>query len=606
MYGGYQRVPSGASDCSTEYFLPRSPGPSSSASEASFNEKQSTANATAELLEASFADVSVKLRTYLRSRGLWLYDISRCLGGTTLAPILPSFLRPRALSDNGGPISGGSPHANGIATLDGVRGFACFFVFNFHFLFMYTLTSVRGYGVDPTGSSNRWVHQLPFIKLLYGGRSMVCVFFVLSGYVLSRKPLMTVRSQSYDSMLQSLSSSIFRRGIRLFLPTIISTFIVMLTIRAGLFVRATEIAQDGVTMAFVEHHPVRFGTWQEQAWDYWNFVSHYIDFTNWGEWYNLYDPHVWTIPLEYRASMVLFVALVCFARARTGWRLFLMACFMIFCGRWGRFEIVLFLAGAFLAELDLITNTWGTPPHRSSSSSSNNNSSSNITTSLPLPITATPPRTPPPRSPCTPPPSTSEKVFCPRSPTCHAARAALHYALFTLGLYLLSFPDEYGDFTPGYAYLSLHIPAAYRANCAYRFWQSVGAVSALYAINNSPALRRPFLTPLAQYLGRISYAFYLVHGPVVHSLGFVTMRTLFAWGGRYKVEEGQVLLPGMTPKVVEAGTMGDHAFAAWLFVGWAFLLAVSVWLADVFWRLVDVPCVKLARWLEMRVMRRDA
>lgn len=582
MYGGYQRVPSGASDCNSDHFVPSSPGPSSSASEISFNEKQSTAAATAELLEASLADVSVKLRTYLRSRGRWLYDISRSLGGTTLVPVLPSFLRPRAVSEPGGP---STPNANGIATLDGVRGFACFFVFNFHFLFMYTLTSVRGYGVDPTGASNRWLHQLPIVKLVYGGRSMVCVFFVLSGYVLSRKPLMALRSQSYDSMLQSLSSSIFRRGIRLFLPTIISTFIVMLTIRAGWFIWATQIAQDGVTASFVEHHPVYLGTWQEQAWDYWNFVTHYIDFTNWGEWYNLYDPHVWTIPLEFRASMVLFVALVGLSRARTLWRLILMLAFMVFCGRWGRFEIVLFLAGAVLAELDLITNTWGPlPPPRHPI--------------LPTTTTTTTtPRMPPPPSE-KPPPPPSRSIY-------HAPRTVLLFALFATGLYLLSFPDEYGDFTPGYAWLSLHIPAAYRANCAYRFWQSVGAVLALYAICNARPLRRPFCTPLAQYLGRISYAFYLVHGPVLHSLGFVTMRVLWGWGGRYKVEDGQVLLPGMAPKVVESGTMGDYAFAAWLVVGWVFLLAVSVWLADLFWRTVDVPCVRVARWAEMKVVGRE-
>ncbi|GME41043.1 Acyltransferase 3 [Neofusicoccum parvum] len=597
MYGGYQRVPSGCSDASifaTDYVLPGSPGPSSSVSEVSFNEKQSTATATIELFEESFADVSVKLRAYLRSRGRWVYDISRCLGGTTLGPILPSFLRPRGLNETSEPA-----HVNSIATLDGVRGFACFFVFNFHFLFMYTLTSVRGYGVDPTGASNRWMHQLPIIKLLYGGRSMVCVFFVLSGYVLSRKPLMALRSKSYDSMLQSLSSSIFRRGIRLFLPTIISTFIVMLTIRAGWFKRATEVARDGVTMAFVEHHPVYFGTWQEQAWDYWNFVTHYIDFTNWGEWYNLYDPHVWTIPLEFRASMVLFVVLVGLSRARTAWRLVLASAFIIFCGRWGRFEIVLFLAGALLAELDLIANTWGSGRGRGGAPI--------LPTAIPLPTT--PPATPTPvdKRLAVPSASTSSQVAS-------LPRTFLHATFFVTGLYLLSFPDEFGDFTPGYATLSRNIPAAYRANCAYRFWQSIGAVLALHAICNAAVLRRPFQTPLAQYLGKVSYAFYLVHGPVLHSLGFVTMRWLFGVAGRYKyiepVDQGQVPGAGAAadaelPKVVDAGTMGNASFAACLFVGWVFLLAVSIWLADIFWRVVDIPCVKFTRWVEYRVMGKE-
>ncbi|KAL1639363.1 hypothetical protein SLS58_007944 [Diplodia intermedia] len=499
MYGGYQRVPSGASDYGTDVFLPSSPGRSSTGSESSFNEKQSTGIATAELFEQSYADASVKLRAYARSRGRWLYDILRCVGGTVLEPLLPSFLRPRALSDNGPAGSGSTQHVNSIATLDGVRGYACFFVFNFHFLFMYTMTSVYGYGVDPpepTACSNHYMHQLPFIKLLYGGRSMVCVFFVLSGYVLSRKPLMAMRSQCYDTMLQSISSSIFRRGIRLFLPTIFSTFLVMLALQAGWFKYATEIGNDGVTLAYFEHHPVTYDTWQEQAWDYINFVRNYIDFTNWGEWYNLYDPHVWTIPLEYRASMVLFLHLICLSRARTAWRLGLTAVFIIFCARWGRFEAVLFLAGALLAELDLVANTWGPPPPPASQHRRHPSH---------LPI-ATSTSTPTPLPPPTP---AAASTASPPSPSKPPTPLLLHTTTFTLGLYLLSFPDEHGDHTPGYTWLSLHIPAVYRASCPYRFWQSAGAVLALHAICNCAPLRRPFQTRLAQYLGKISYAFYL-------------------------------------------------------------------------------------------------
>ncbi|OJD40787.1 acyltransferase [Diplodia corticola] len=611
MYGGYQRVPSGTSDCGTDVFLPSSPGRSSTGSEASLNEKQSTATTTAELFGRSYADVSVKLRAYARSRGRWLYDVSRCVGGSALAPILPSFLRPRVLGEGGSAGSATTHHVNGIATLDGVRGYACFFVFNFHFLFMYTLTSVRGFGVDPTNFSNRWIHQLPFIKLLYSGRSMVCVFFVLSGYVLSRKPLMALRSQSYDSMLQALSSSIFRRGIRLFLPTIFSTFLVMLAIQAGWFEWATEIGNDGVTLAFLEHHPMTLETWQDQMWDYLNFVRNYIDFTNWGEWYNLYDPHVWTIPLEYRASMVLFLNLICLSRARTAWRLALTVAFIIFCTRWGRFEVVLFLAGSLLAELDLITNTWGpaAPPVQHRRQPSLLPTSTNPTT--PPLLTTIETAAPPPPSPA---------VFCPHptKPAHPLPLAFFHLTTFTAGLYLLSFPDEYGDYTPGYTYLSLHIPDIYRESCPYRFWQSAGAILTLHAICNSRALRRPFQTPVAQYLGKISYAFYLVHGPVLHSLGFVVMRLVFGVAGRYGYEEvvvgqgveGEDLFWDPVPRepvlrVVENGEMGNRRFVACLAVGYVVLLAVSVWLADLFWRMVDTPVVRLARAVENRVKRRD-
>ncbi|KAF4546546.1 Acyltransferase protein [Lasiodiplodia theobromae] len=601
MYGGYQRVPSGIDG--PDVVLPGSPGPSSPASESSFNEKQPTAD----IFQQSFADVSVKLRAYGRSRGRWLYDISRCVGGTALAPVLPSFLRPRATSEGGAVSSGSASNVNSISTLDGVRGYACFFVFNFHFLFMYTSTVNHGYGSDP---SQLWIHQLPIIKILYCGRAMVSVFFVLSGYVLSRKPLMALRSQSYDSMLQTLSSSIFRRGIRLFLPTLISTFIILLIVRTGWFQRGREVGEDGVTLAFFEHHVVTYDTWQEQAWDYFNFIRNYIDFTNWGEWYNLYDPHVWTIPLEYRASMVLFLNLICLSRARTAWRLAFTVSFIIFCARWARFEVVLFLSGSLLAELDLITNTWGTPAHRQPSF---------------LPVTTNPITPPLPAiAPISEKAPAAWSSSSSSSPVHSGPLTFFHLSIFTLALYLLSYPDDFANVTPGYVLLSEYMPDAYRPSCPYRFWQSVGAVLALYAVCNCRPLRRPFQTPLAQYLGSISYAFYLVHGPVLHSVGLVLMRAIFKRAGRYNVVLEQVPdglpegfaegttegLPEGWPmkvlvKMTDSGQLGNMGFVGCLFVGYVVLLTMSVWLADLFWRAVDIPVVKLARALENKVRKRD-
>lgn len=556
MYGGYQRV-SSSPDGRSGLLLARSPSQSSSQSENSvsaYSEKKVTA--TVYKLEVLFATVVETLEACL----VW---------------ITPSFLQPRPIAPTTG------QHVHDIATLDGVRGVACLIVFNFHFLFMYTRTVWLGWGVDPTGESNMYVHQLPIIRLLYGGRAMVAIFFVLSGYVLSRRPLMAVRAKSYDSMLQSLSSSVFRRGIRLYLPTIISTSLVFVAIRAGGFERATAIAQDGVTMHFVEFHPIAYATWREQARDYTNFVRAYVDFTNWGEWYNLYDPHVWTIPLEYRASMVLFLVLVCLSRARTPWRLALTAAFAVFCARWGRFEIVLFLAGALLAELDLITNTWA----------KGGGSSTHAAAAI-LPLTAW----------YAPTNSFSTAAAAwPTRPRRPSLLLASRSALLLTGLYLLSFPDNYPDYTPGYRRLAACIPTAYRTSTSYRFWQSVGAVLALHAVCSNHAFRRPFITPLAQYLGRVSYAFYLVHGPVLHSLGFVLMRGLFVLAGRYRVVAVDELTGRET--VVESGEMGNAAFVTCLFVGWTVLLVLCVWLADIFWRVVDIPCVRLARWAENKVIR---
>ncbi|KAK8252748.1 acyltransferase [Phyllosticta capitalensis] len=551
MLHDYRRVPSGSE--SGDDHWPSSPFQNSS--EFSFNEK---------LYDSP--TVQAKLRAFFRSRARRLYDITRFLASKGLGPVLPSFLLPHAESPAG--------HATGLATLDGVRGFACFFVFNFHFLFTYTPTSYRGYGVDPTGETNLWLHQLPFVRLLYAGRAMVTVFFVLSGYVLSRKPLMAIRSKQYDSMLQGLSSSVFRRGLRLFIPTVISTFMVFIALRMDLFKKATRIAYDGVTLSFVEHHPIWFPTLWEQWWHYVNFVRNYIDFTRWEEWYNLYDPHVWTIPLEFRASMVLFLTLVCLARAKTFWRLSLIAALIVFCNRWNRFEIVLFLSGTLIAEVDLITRAWEAPAG-----------------------------TPPPALPS----NSAEAESVTWFERWSRERVYMNMVIFVAGLYALSFPDEFGAYTPGFMYLATWIPENFRNSLVYyRFWHSIGAILAMYAINNTPVLRRPFQTPFAQYLGKISYAFYLVHGPILHSLGYIVMRWLWGMAGRYIEEE--VIPPPDRPdetiKVTDSGEVGPHMFAFCLFLGWAIVLPISIWAADLFWRFIDVPCVKFARWVENKVTGR--
>jgi peptidoglycan/LPS O-acetylase OafA/YrhL len=57
---------------------------------------------------------------------------------------------------------------------------------------------------------------------------MVSVFFVISGYVLSYKAIRLMRAAQYPELLGSLASSVFRRGMRLFLLITASTFISML------------------------------------------------------------------------------------------------------------------------------------------------------------------------------------------------------------------------------------------------------------------------------------------------------------------------------------------------------------------------------------------
>ena len=91
----------------------------------------------------------------------------------------------------------------------------------------------------------------------------------------------------------------------------------------------------------------------------------------------------------------------------------------------------------------------------------------------------------------------------------------------------------------------------------------------------------PFsLNCFAQYLGKISFAVYIVHGPILHSIGLVAVTASWRYIGR------------------ETATQNCFGFL----VAAAVVLPTVFWAADIFWRLVDVPGTKFSRWVEEKVM----
>lgn len=92
------------------------------------------------------------------------------------------------------------------------------------------------------------------------------------------------------------------------------------------------------------------------------------------------------------------------------------------------------------------------------------------------------------------------------------------------------------------------------------------------------------MNPFAQYLGQISYALYVVHGFVLRSLLYSIMPGIWAIcdpGG------GRTLFP----------------FLVGITVASVIVVPATFWVADLFWRGVDKPSVRVARWVEGRVRR---
>lgn len=147
-----------------------------------------------------------------------------------MAPFLPAWLTQRTNSDT-------NPNTNSnekqrqrtrpTAYLDGLRGFAALVVYWGH----HELWAHEGAGVGKAfelayGYDNKYYFAcLPGVRTIFaGGHFAVSVFFVLSGYVLSMKPLGCIQDGDYAELGKNLSSAVFRRWFRLYIPVICTTF----------------------------------------------------------------------------------------------------------------------------------------------------------------------------------------------------------------------------------------------------------------------------------------------------------------------------------------------------------------------------------------------
>ncbi|KAL4804279.1 acyltransferase family-domain-containing protein [Aspergillus unguis] len=434
-----------------------------------------------------------------------------------------------------------------IAALDGLRGWACLLVFNFHFLFTYTWKVSVGWGFN---NENFYLYQLPIIHVLVSGHIMVAIFFVISGYVLSYKPLRLIRSRSWEETFVSVTSSTFRRGLRLYIPSIFGILLVLIAVRLGAYNYSQKVLFEGHTIRGTneQHPPIMVRSLYKQLWDWYYTVARLMDPFDWGLYYNNYNPHLWTIPVEFRSSIVLFLTILATSRVKAKVRIALVSTLVWTCMRYGRWDVVLFLSGMLMAEADLIQGLWDRP----STTGDGDDNEKRAWNSAAVPQRET----------------SFFRLISPKR----------WIALFLFGLYLGSTPNTGYKFTPFYMWTWHITPWTYPE--PHRFPQTLGAVMIVYSINHSKDIQKLFVNPVSQYLGKISFGFYIVHGPILHSLGYSLMPNIWHITGKET----------------------NFQYCLGFFFGWLICLPVSLWAGDLFWRMVDIPSVNLARWIENKVL----
>lgn len=494
------------------------------------------------------------------------------------------------------------------AYLDGLRGIAALIVYFYHFAIQWRLDLVHGYGTPAVSPNNQIIQAVPF-RLLISGRASVSTFFVISGYVLSTRALRQIYSrQDPGRVLATLSGSFLRRPFRLYLPIITVTAFLAFLVQlpgAGIWWYKPDPVTRGGVPPIAPTPAAQFSHWLSSismlAYPFRTYylrgdrrpVGHIVE----------YDGPLWTIPTEFKGSVIVFSLLLAFSRARN--RILPLA--FVFLGgvAWqfsrGDADTALFCAGMFLAELDI---------------------------AVPATKFAV---------------QTAQRTYRRLRWTSALAAHILHHvivtSLFAIAVYLLCFPEMKPALAPGFRTLSMWTPVWYiggGASGIQMFWISVGSALLVATLVYAPPLRMPsgdalapgsaplpvdeqqkmpdltkkwderpllqwpFITRFAQYMGTISFSLYLVHECVDHFVGTHWSNPgcdmWRAWDSK--------LFAGLPAEEFDAyDAEWKAAYRPMAIKGWLFNTIVLIWVSDIVTRIVDLPSIALTRkisaWIEV-------
>ncbi|KAF2008179.1 hypothetical protein P154DRAFT_550276 [Amniculicola lignicola CBS 123094] len=364
--------------------------------------------------------------------------------------------------------------------LDGMRGYAAFCVFISHFYVPAHPKSHVGYG-GGNGKNDHWIPQLPIIRLIYSGQVCVFVFFVISGFSISLKPIRLARAGSHGALLDALFSATFRRAARLYAPCLATLLISLFLSCTGGMDYAASLKKNWPFAGKPLTIPTRYNSNWDQLKDWIGFVWSWSDPLNAktlpGD--MPYGTHLWTIPVEFKCSLISFISIIGVGKVSSWVRLWTLAAIGVYLHARGHPESALFLAGTVLAELHLIRQE-----------------------------------------------KAAESPLIKEESRTQILRDT---SIFILGLYLASYPRHGGDKSPFWAPfypLAKYTVGETGKSCLY-FFTSTASVLLVYIVSRSATLQRIFTTPLARYLGKTSFALYCVHQILILWFGFRII--VFIW-----------------------------------------------------------------------------
>ncbi len=214
-----------------------------------------------------------------------------------------------------------------IQYMDGLRGLAAFIVVLNHFVLAF-------YPALFFGSDAQNQHVESFVSgsvfnIFYNGNFAVCIFFVLSGFVLSHKFFLQKNHEI-------ITESAVKRYARLAIPVAVSVFLAFILMKFSLFYNREVSAISGSGW---------FG-------DFWNFKPNFLDALNQifirsffadGSDYNSI---LWTIAFEFSGSFLVFGFLALFGKIKNRYWAYLIVAAFFF-----QTYYLTFILGILLSDL---------------------------------------------------------------------------------------------------------------------------------------------------------------------------------------------------------------------------------------------------------------
>lgn len=483
-----------------------------------------------------------------------------------------------------------APKAKEFSTsyLNGLRGMTAIKVFTFHYFMVFTDATHVPYGAD---ERHTYWTELPLIRYVWTGFTSH-IFFALAGYLTCQRMFVLLDRNDQASqakVLLSVSGSLFRRAFRLYLPVFLITLLMTTYIHLGYYEQNRPLLLNWTRLFpgdWNETKPEMYETWYEQL-KFWALEMYELcNFTNYGTFYPLHDQHLWSILSEMRASLHLYGCLIALAQVKRQARLVCLCLLVLAYMWWNHWEIWVYLLGAVVAHIDQLLT------EREHTQKAAGSRSLPLTTIVPTPASLSAAElekeddlTVSSKAPslwesfsslCT-----LDTADCIHTST---AFQALRTTGFIIAFYLLSYPihGSRGDKAPGYETLNQFIPEWMdRKDKFYANWGTF--LLLLLIVRSDPQTsrwRKMTSHWLPQYLGKISFAFYLVQEIIQHSFGYlIPHHVWWAFG-------------------VEGVDTGPAGWLSAIMVGWTFTLIATLWTADCWTREIEGRCIKLVKWLE--------